>query len=115
MGTIPSGTNPFVNGVFTVNEVQVNAVNGLPWFTSTNTVVKSFTDVGLNLNVFEPTLGTPTLIPPAGSLLLTTVPDFTGTTGLVTSGVNYIGAFGAVDWTTGGWVNWNPQLSDYSH
>lgn len=113
-GVIPSGSNPFVNGVFTVTEQQIGAQNALPWFSVGNTILKSYTDAGINSNVFEPLLGAPTLLPTAGSPLLTVAPDFTGvsTAGLNTA-ISYRGAFGATDWTLN-WTNWNPQLTDYN-
>ena len=120
-GNIGSGSNPWVNGVFganpaTITERTINGVNALPWFLSNNTSVAKWTDptVGLNSNIFEPKNGTPTLIP-TGTLLTTG--------GLFTdSGISnisffekvaYRGAIGTTDWTLG-WVNWNPQVTDYS-
>jgi hypothetical protein len=119
-GNIPSGSNPFVNGVFTVNEVTnfdppTNSLNAFNWFVGQGNVIKSsFADatVGLNANVFEPLNGTPTLLPGAGSILLTGA-SFSGFTGFDTT-PTYRGAFGATDWTTG-WVNWTPLITDYSH
>ncbi len=113
-GVIPSGSNPFINGVFTITEQQISSQNALPWFVVNNTILKSYADAGINSNVFEPLLGAPTLLPAAGSPLLTVAPDFTGvsTAGLNT-GISYRGAFGATDWTLT-WTNWNPQLTDYN-
>jgi len=68
--------------------------------------------LGLNLNMFEPLNGTPTLLPTAGSALLTGA-SFTNYTGF--TNVGYKGAFGTTDWTTGGWVNWNPQVTSYGN
>jgi hypothetical protein len=114
---IASGAGSFVNGVFTynasTNEVQLGGKSAVLWLADNNTIVKKWQDAGLNANVFEPLNGAPTLLPTAGSTLLTTVPDFTGFTGF--ENVNYVGAFDATtDWTAGGWVNWNPQLTDYT-
>jgi hypothetical protein len=109
-GAIASGTNPFINGVFTINELQINAQSAINWFRVSNIILKSYADAGINANVFEPILGAPTLLPASGSPLLTGA-TFTGFTGFQT--VDYKGAFGATDWTTG-WTNWNPALTDYS-
>jgi hypothetical protein len=109
-GAITSGSNPFVNGVFTVNELQVNAQSAINWFRVSNTILKSYADAGINANVFEPILGTPTLLPASGSPLLMGA-TFSGFTGFQT--VDYKGAFGTTDWTNG-WTNWNPALTDYS-
>jgi hypothetical protein len=121
-GNIASGSNPWVNGVFgatpaTITERTINSVNALPWFLSNNTGVAKWTDptVGININVFEPKNGTPTLIP-TGTLLtsgaLFTDSNISGNS-FIDKTITYRGAFGATDWTTG-WVNWNPQVTDYS-
>ena len=92
-------------------EQLINGVAPIAWFKSNNEILSRWVDAGLNANVFEPLNGTPTLIPAASSKL-TTGADFTGLTGFTV--VAYRGAFGTTDWTTG-WVNWNPQQTDYSH
>ncbi|MBY0433022.1 MAG: Ig-like domain repeat protein [Cyclobacteriaceae bacterium] len=112
-GNIASGSNPFQNGVFTITEQQISGQNSLPWFVSTangNTILSKWNDAGINGNIFEPLAGTPTLLPAAGSPLLSGA-SFTGFNGF--SPVTYRGAFGTTDWTLG-WTNWNPQITDYS-
>lgn len=113
---VAGGVGSFSNGVFgTYTEKQINAQNPIIWFTAgnVNKIKAAWNDasLGINSNIFEPLNGTPTLLPTAGSLLLTTASDFTGYTGFTSA--SYIGAFGSADWTLG-WVNWNPQITDYS-
>jgi hypothetical protein len=112
---VAAGAGSFANGVFTYtgSEVQLGSTPKAPvlWFADNNTILKRWQDAGLNANVFEPLNGAPTLLPAAGSALLTGA-DFTGFTGF--DAVTYRGAFGTTDWTTGGWVNWNPQVTDYA-
>jgi|688.fasta_scaffold49468_2 hypothetical protein len=116
-GAIASGSNPFQNGVFTVTEQQINSQNALPWFRTNNTVLANASTLNINSNIFEPLNGTPTLLPGAGSPLLTGAVFTNFPTGAnINAGfqaVDYEGAFGTTDWTIG-WVNWNPALTDYS-
>ena len=118
-GNIPSGSAPFNNGVLTENERPISNINSLTWFLQNNTAVAKWTDatIGLNPNIFEPRNGTPTLIP-TGSLLTAGAsfsdPVFANAPSAIKKTITFRGAFGATDWTTGGWVNWNPQLTDYS-
>jgi hypothetical protein len=112
---VAAGAGAFTNGVFGYNtgtsELQIGAQAPVVWFAANNSIVKKWADAGISANIFEPLNGAPTLLPTAGSLLLTKVPNYTGFTGFET--VNYIGAFGSTDWTLG-WVSWNPQQGDYS-
>ncbi len=118
-GNIPSGSAPFLNGVFTVTERQINSLNALPFFLQNNTAVAKWSDatVGINANIFEPKNGTPTLIP-TGSLLTSgasfTDAAFASAPASIDKTITFRGAIGTTDWTTGGWVNWNPQLTDYT-
>ncbi len=109
---IAAGVGAFSNGAFafTTGELQINAQSGVAWWKASNTLLPKWTDSGLNASIFEPLNGAPTLIPTAGSPL-TSGADFTGLSGFQV--VTYRGAFGSTDWTSG-WVNWNPQLTDYS-
>jgi hypothetical protein len=110
---VAGGVGSFSNGVFgSYTESQISAQNPVIWFAANNTVKAAWSDasLGIDASIFEPLNGTPTLIPAAGSALLTGA-DFTGYTGF--TNVAYKGAFGATDWTAG-WVNWNPQVTDYS-
>jgi hypothetical protein len=109
-----AGDGAFASGVFGpasgATEQTVNGVVAVAWLKANNDVISRWTDSGLNANNFEPLNGTPTLIPAAGSKLASGA-DFTGLSGFTV--VTYRGAFGTTDWTTG-WVNWNPQGTDYS-
>lgn len=108
---IAAGVGAFSNGAFTLSsELQIGSQPGVAWFKASNTLLPKWTDSGLNANIFEPLNGAPTFIPTVGSPL-TTGADFTGLSGFQV--VTYRGAFGTTDWTNG-WVNWNPQLTDYS-
>lgn len=113
---VAAGTGAFSNGVYTVTPAQISSQEAEAWFVSVgNTIVDSWNDGAtstnstiINGNLFEN--GTPTVIPPAGSALLTggSVAGFTGF-----QDVSYRGAFSTTDWTAQ-WANWNPQTTDYS-
>jgi hypothetical protein len=108
-----AGAGAFTSGAFALtgtNEQQIASTSALAWFKSTNEVISRWQDAGINASIFEPLNGTPTLLPASGSKLLSGA-DFATLTGFTT--VSYRGAFGTTDWTTG-WVNWNPQATDYS-
>ncbi|GHN00258.1 hypothetical protein WSM22_17470 [Cytophagales bacterium WSM2-2] len=109
------GPGGFTNGVFAYSgagELQISSLSPVKWVAANNSIKAAWSDasLGINANIFEPLNGAPTVLPAAGSALLTGA-DFTGYTGFTI--VTYKGAFGATDWTLG-WVNWNPQLTDYS-
>jgi hypothetical protein len=111
-----TGSN-FSNGVwtFTAADIPTTPDPQTPeaWFAANNTIINGWNSTGsnlnLNANIFE--IGTPTLLPGAGSVLLTGG-STTGLPNFFTS-VTYKGAFGATDWTTGGWVEWNPAVKNY--
>ncbi len=107
---IGAGTGSFSNGIYTLTAVQINSLDAEPWFTGEgNSILAKWQDAGISANIFE--VGTPTLLPTTGSSLLSGA-SFTNFTGFTE--VTHRGAFGATDWTATGWVNWNPQLTDYS-
>lgn len=112
---VAAGVGAFSNGAFafTTGELQIAAQPGVAWFGANNTLLKKWTDSGLSSTIFEPLNGVPVLLPTAASPLLSGA-DFTGLSGFTTT--TYRGAFGSTDWTTAGgtWVNWNPQITDYS-
>ena len=114
---VAGGAGGFTNGAFAYNtgtsELLISTVSPINWFVANNTVKASWSDasLGITANIFEPLNGAPTLLPTTGSALLSGA-SFTGYTGFTS--VAYKGAFGTTDWTTGGWVNWNPQITDYS-
>lgn len=102
-------TNP--RGFAMATTANIGAATPLAWFVTENTILSKWTDAGISANIFAINFGstTPTLLPTAGSTLLTGA-DFTGLTGFTS--VTYRGAFGATDWTTS-WANWDPQTTDY--
>lgn len=107
---VGAGTGTFSNGIYALTSVQINSLDAEPWFTGEgNTLLPKWQDAGIAANIFD--VGTPTLLPGTGSPLLTGA-SFTNFTSF--DAVTHRGAFGATDWTATGWVNWNPQLTDYS-
>lgn len=82
------------------------------WFNTSgwnNSVVADMNTLGLNLPV---NLTNPTLLPSAGSPLLSGA-DFSGNASdPFFQQVSYRGAFGADNWTAG-WCNWDPQNTAY--
>jgi hypothetical protein len=113
---VAAGVGAFSNGTFTYTTeatITTDATrSAAEWFATGNILKAGWNDasLGINSSIFEPLNGTPTLLPAAGSILLSGA-DFTGYTGF--EAVSYKGAFGNSDWTQG-WVNWNPQITDYS-
>jgi hypothetical protein len=106
---IGAGTATFSNGVYALTPVQVGGLEAEDWFDNTNTLVAKWQDAGISATIFEAG-AKPTLLPAAGSILLSGG-DATGYSAL--TAVTHRGAFGTTDWTNG-WVNWNPQSTDYS-
>ncbi len=109
------GSNNFSNGVWTFEAANINTETPEAWFTNAtnnNQIISGWNVSGNNLNlspsIFE--LGTPTLLPGTGSILLTGA-SFTGLPAFFTT-VTHRGAFGATDWTAG-WAEWNPSLVNY--
>ena len=113
---VAAGVGAFSNGTFTyTSELSITTDatrTAAEWFATGNVLKTGWNDatLGINSSIFEPLNGTPTLLPADGSILLSGA-DFTGYTGF--EQVQYKGAFGTQDWTQG-WVNWNPQITDYS-
>jgi len=113
---VAAGVGAFSNGTFTYTtelSITTDATRAAAeWFATGNVLKTGWNDaaLGINSSIFEPLNGTPTLLPADGSILLSGA-DFTGYTGF--EQVQYKGAFGTQDWTQG-WVNWNPQITDYS-
>jgi hypothetical protein len=70
-----------------------------------NQLKANFSELGLNTFSYTK----PALLPQSGSILLSGA-NFTGLSGFET--VNFIGAFGTTDWTSG-WCNFDPQNTDY--
>ena len=88
------------------------------WFKTAafgNVIEDKWTDLGISSTLFD--LGTPTFLPTAGSMLLNKANMWDNIAGedatfFGTATVNYIGAFGATDWTTG-WTNFDPKNTVY--
>lgn len=125
---VAGGVGAFANGVFgytdsnppggagNFREQQISGASPVLWFANgtgnNNTELAKWTTSGLNANIFDP-ISPPTLLPTAGSPLLTGA-SFTGVTGSsLDTTPTYRGAFGTTDWTAG-WSNWNPLLTDYT-
>lgn len=98
---------------------NIGAVTAQAWFLTGsfgNVIEDKWTDLGISSTLFD--LGTPTFLPTVGSVLLNksnlwancpAAGAFFNTT------VNYIGAFGATDWTAGGWTNFDPRNTNYNN
>jgi hypothetical protein len=112
---LPFGANAnhatLPRGYWMATTANIGTSTPLVWFKANNQVYSKWTDVGVSANVFAANFGAnaPTLLPTAGSALLTGA-DFTGLTGL--QSVTHRGAFGTTDWTSG-WANWNSQTTIY--
>jgi hypothetical protein len=81
------------------------------WFTTSsynNTILDKWQDAGINVSIFE--LGTPTVLPSSGSILLSGA-SFSGLPSFFET-VAFRGAFGTTNWTSG-WVDWNCSLTQY--
>lgn len=105
-------------GFIFATTASINGGAAQDWFLTgsfANVLEDKWTDVGLNANYFD--IGTPTLLPTIGtgtsllgkSNLWNNCPEAGS---FFDKTVNYIGAFGATDWTTG-WTNWTPQTALY--
>ncbi|HEY4650147.1 MAG TPA: T9SS C-terminal target domain-containing protein [Pontibacter sp.] len=78
------------------------------WFdTNNNKLAAANTDLKIEGSFKQ--AGAPTFLPGSGSALLSGA-SFTGLTGF--DQVQFVGAFGATDWTAG-WANFDPQHTDY--
>jgi hypothetical protein len=86
-------------------------IDMLAWFTTTgwnNQLMDKWQDAGINPSIFE--LGTPTVVPNAGSVLLSGA-GYAGMPSFFQQ-VAFRGAFGTTDWTQG-WADWNSTLTTY--
>ncbi|GIV37002.1 MAG: hypothetical protein KatS3mg032_1381 [Cyclobacteriaceae bacterium] len=87
------------------------------WFLTTafgNALEDKWTDLGLSPTLFD--TGTPSFLPQSGSTLLNRANLWDNCPAAGTffdKTVNYIGAFGTTDWTTG-WTNFNPRTTNYN-
>lgn len=108
------------NGVWTIADpanipATPDPLSPEAWFDVNNDFISGWNTTGVNLNlnanIFQ--VGTPTLLPGTGSVLLTGA-SFTGLpTPFFTTTGTFRGAFGTTDWTATGWVEWNPNIKDY--
>jgi hypothetical protein len=81
------------------------------WFTTAgwnNQLMDKWQDAGIDPSIFQ--LGTPTVVPNSGSLLLSGA-GFAGMPSFFQQ-VPFRGAFGTTDWTQG-WADWNSALTTY--
>jgi len=111
-------TDAPANGVQHPNNPRGNALKTdadgfdvAAWFTTPafgNMLMDKWTDAGLDPSIFD--LGTPTVLPNSGSMLLSGA-DFSGMPAYFQQ-VSHRGAFGTTDWTLG-WVDWNCALTTY--
>ncbi|MFN6945057.1 MAG: Ig-like domain repeat protein [Cytophagaceae bacterium] len=85
------------------------------WFQTAaykNQRLAKWQDAGIDVSIFEN--GIPKVTPNAGSMLLTSA-DWNNCPKAQDNffdKVNFIGAFGTTDWTTG-WAEWEPQIKPY--
>jgi hypothetical protein len=118
---LPFGTNTqnpqLPRGFVFATTADINAAPAMDWFKTgsfANVIEDKWTDLGISSTLFD--LGTPTFLPTAGSVLLNKANLWANTTAdatfFSTATVNYVGAFGATDWTTG-WANFDPKNTVY--
>jgi hypothetical protein len=87
------------------------AFDVIAWFNTAaygNSNLAKWQDAKIDGSIFD--LGTPNVLPQAGSVLLTGA-NFTGMPAFFQN-VAFKGAFGTTDWTAG-WVDWNCALTEY--
>ena len=76
-----------------------------------NRLIDKYQDLGIDPTAFE--LGSPKFTPNAGSILLNTARwDNTPKADSFFEEVDFVGAFGTQDWTTG-WAEWNCHIVNY--
>ncbi|MCW5900226.1 MAG: hypothetical protein KIT10_13245 [Flavobacteriales bacterium] len=92
-------------------KTDVDGFDIAAWFNTGgwgNQLMDKWQDAGINESIFD--LGTPNVLPNAGSALLSGA-SFNGMPAFFQQ-VNFRGAFGTTDWTAG-WVDWNSALTTY--
>lgn len=106
-------------GFIFATTADINGTSAQDWFKTAafgNVIEDKWTDLGISSTLFD--LGTtPTFLPTAGSILLNKTNLWESMTGedatfFNTATVNYVGAFGATDWTAG-WTNFDPKNTVY--
>lgn len=119
---LPFGTNvqnpQLPRGFIFATTADINAMPAMDWFKTAsfgNVIEDKWTDLGISSTLFD--LGAiPTFLPDAGSMLLNKTNLWSNTsadaTFFNTATVNYVGAFGATDWTAG-WANFDPKNTVY--
>ena len=104
--------NCFIAGMKANFKEDVNGAGGADfnatYFNRADGKNKIFGNVS-DLKINSLTLSNPNFLPQSGSPLLSGA-DFTGLSGF--ESVNFIGAFGTTDWTSG-WCNFDPQNTEY--
>ncbi len=118
---LPFGTNTnhpqTPRGAIFATTGDIGAISAQAWFLTAafgNALEDKWTDLGLNPSVFDP--GTPVFLLQSGSPLLNRSnlwSNCPAAGAFFDKTVNYIGAFGSTDWTTG-WTNFNPRTTNYN-
>ena len=106
---VGAGTGSFSNGIYTLTALQVDGKAAEAWFLENNQILASWDLAGVDASIFG--TNSPKVTPNTGSPLLTGA-SFTGLPSFFDV-VNFKGAFGTTNWTTG-WVEWAPELKNYS-
>ena len=106
---IGAGTAGFSNGIYSLTALTINEKTAEAWFLENNAILSKWSDAGIDASIF----GTinPKTTPNSGSSLLTGA-VFTGLPSFFTV-VPHKGAFGTTNWAQG-WVEWAPELKNYS-
>lgn len=119
---LPFGTNTqnpqLPRGFVFATTADISGSTAMDWFKTAafgNMIEDKWTDLGISSTLFD--LGTPTFLPTAGSVLLNKTNLWDSMTGedatfFNTATVNYVGAFGATDWTAD-WTNFDPKNTVY--
>lgn len=106
---VGAGTAGFSNGVYTLTPAEIGGKSAEAWFLENNSILPKWQDAGIDASLFA--TNNPKTTPNAGSVLLTGA-VFTGLPAFFTN-VPFKGAFGTTNWAQG-WVEWAPELKDYS-
>lgn len=106
---VGAGTAAFSNGVYSLTAAQIDGKTAEAWFLENNSILPKWQDAGIDASLFA--TNNPKTTPNAGSVLLTGA-VFTGLPAFFTN-VPFKGAFGTTNWAQG-WVEWSPELKDYS-
>ena len=115
----PDANNPQLpRGFIFATSGNIGAITTQAWFLTSafgNVIEDKWTDLGISSTLFD--LGTPTFLPTGGSVLLNKTnlwANCPNAGSFFNQTVNYIGAFGTTDWTTG-WTNFDPRNTNYNN